>query len=104
MNDLHVGHEFRCRGFLERLSMYLDDELPAADRRTIEKHLHDCPCCEEVLESLRHTVAACHEEGRPELPADVRQRAGVRIAELLRCAPPKKARALRHGAIHSDDH
>jgi anti-sigma factor RsiW len=93
MNHPDVGHDHRCAGFLERLSRYLDDELPAADRRTIEGHLSDCPCCEEVLESLRFTVAICHEEGRPDLPADVRQRARARVSELLRHAPPTRARA-----------
>jgi anti-sigma factor RsiW len=93
MNHPDVGHDHRCVEFLERLSRYLDDDLPAADRRTIERHLRDCPCCEDVLESLKHTVAICHEEGRPDLPPDVRQRARARVAELLRHAPPTRARA-----------
>jgi anti-sigma factor RsiW len=85
-------HDHRCAEFLERLSRYLDDELAAADRRTIERHLRDCPCCEDVLESLKHTVAVCHEEGRPELPPAVRQRASARVSELLRQTPARRAR------------
>jgi anti-sigma factor RsiW len=92
MNHPHPGHDHRCQQFLERLSMYLDGELPSPDRETIEHHLRDCPCCEEVLASLRHTVAACHEEGRPDMPPDVRQRARERVAELLRQPPSSRPR------------
>jgi hypothetical protein len=46
-----------------------------------------------VLESLRHTVAVCHEEGRPDLPPNVRERARARIEELLRNVPAREARA-----------
>jgi anti-sigma factor RsiW len=92
MSELHLGHDHRCRDFIEQLSRYLDDELPATDRQTVERHLRDCPCCGEVLDSLRHTVAICHDEGRPELPPDVRQRAMARVADLLQRAPLKRVR------------
>jgi anti-sigma factor RsiW len=88
---LHHDHH-RCQDFLERLSMYLDNELATADRSTIEKHLRDCPCCEDVFESLKQTVAMCHDEGKPELPDDVRLRARARVTELLRRARPKAHR------------
>jgi anti-sigma factor RsiW len=93
MSELHIGHDHRCQAFLERLSRYLDDELPAPDRLTIETHLRDCPCCEEVLDSLKHTVSICHEEGRPELPPDVRQRAKARVVELLHRSASRRSRA-----------
>jgi anti-sigma factor RsiW len=93
MKHVPTGHDYRCQEYLERLSMYLDNELPSADRETIEYHLRDCPCCEDVLESLRHTVTACHEEGKPDLPPDVRQRALERVAELLGRAPRFQAKA-----------
>jgi anti-sigma factor RsiW len=92
MSEPHLGHDHRCQDFLERLSRYLDDELSASDHRTIERHLRDCPCCEDVLDSLKQTVALCHDEGRPELPANVRQRARARVAELLQRAPARRAR------------
>ncbi len=91
MSEPHVGHDHRCQEFLERLSRYLDNELPVPDRRTIERHLHDCPCCEDVLDSLKQTVALCHDEGRPELPAEVRSRARARVVELLQRAPARRA-------------
>jgi anti-sigma factor RsiW len=88
-----ADHDHRCLESLERLSRYLDDELAAEDRRVIEQHLRDCPCCGDVLEGLKHTVALCHEEGRPELPLVVRQRARARVSELLRQAPRRRATA-----------
>jgi anti-sigma factor RsiW len=83
MKGSHPEHARRCRDYLEKLSRYLDDDLRAADRRTIEKHLAACPCCEDVLESLKGTIALCHEKGRPSLPRDVRQRARQRVKDLL---------------------
>jgi len=70
--------------------MYLDNDLASADRETIERHLRDCPCCDEVFESLKHTVVVCHEAGRPELPDDVRLRAQARVAELLQRSKGKR--------------
>lgn len=83
MKASHPEHATRCRDSLERMSRYLDGDLPAADRRSIERHLEGCPCCEEVLESLRHTLVVCHEKGRPALPRDVRARARQRVRDLL---------------------
>jgi anti-sigma factor RsiW len=93
MSHLSAGHDHRCQEFLERLSRYLDNELAAPDRQTIERHLHDCPCCEDVLDSLKQTVALCHDEGRPDLPPDVRQRARARVVELLQARPARRTRA-----------
>ena len=50
----------------DRLSEYLDDELPAADRRSVDEHLAGCASCRAVLEDLRRVVArAQHLERRP---------------------------------------
>jgi anti-sigma factor RsiW len=93
MNRPDLDHDHRCAGFLERLSRYLDDDVPDAERRAIERHLCECPCCEEVLASLKFTVATCHEKGRPALPLDVRKRAKARVTALLRQSPKVKSRA-----------
>ena len=39
------------------LSAYLDDELPDAQKRRLERHLGLCATCRQELASLRHTVA-----------------------------------------------
>ncbi|MBP1633626.1 MAG: hypothetical protein H6Q10_200 [Acidobacteria bacterium] len=87
------GH---CERLLERLSRYMDGDLPDADRRRIEEHLRGCPECEEVLHSLEHTVDLCREEGRPDLPPDLRARALDRVHQLLMAAPaPARRRKAR---------
>ncbi len=73
----------RCRDLLERLSLYIDGDLKARERRALVAHLRRCPCCEEFAESLKRTVQLCHEAGKRRLPADVRARARARIAELM---------------------
>ncbi len=83
------GH---CHDLLERISRYIDGELPAADRLQMERHLRDCPECEEVLHSLEHTLDLCREAGRPDLPPELRARAAERVHQLLAHAPKRKKR------------
>ena len=91
MKTTSSNHQ-HCQELLERLSRYIDDELPQADRLRIEQHLRDCPCCEDVLHSLEHTVDICHEEGRPRMPAAVRERALQRVHALLAERPAARPR------------
>ena len=42
--------------FTSQLSEYLDDELSAAERRSIETHLGECDTCRTTLEDLRRVV------------------------------------------------
>lgn len=41
----------------DRLSDYLDDELPAGERAALEAHLATCPDCRTTLGELRQVVA-----------------------------------------------
>jgi anti-sigma factor RsiW len=43
--------------FVDRLSEYLDGELSAADRASVDAHLADCAACRTTLEELRGVVA-----------------------------------------------
>jgi predicted anti-sigma-YlaC factor YlaD len=40
----------------ERLSDYLDGELGSGERQRVEEHVHWCPECRRVLDTLRRTV------------------------------------------------
>lgn len=42
----------------ERLSDYLDGELREPERERVERHVHWCPECRRVLETLRRTLTA----------------------------------------------
>jgi len=72
-----------CRAHLERLSRYVDGDLPPRTRMGTVGHLAHCPCCRDVVDSLQRTLGLCHAERRRPLPSAVRARARARIAQLL---------------------
>ena len=43
----------RCRECESMLWIYLDDELPEAERRSVAAHLGSCPRCSQALDQLR---------------------------------------------------
>jgi len=45
-----------CQQVVELVTDYLEDALPAADRRRFEKHLSGCPHCTEYLAQMRETI------------------------------------------------
>jgi anti-sigma factor RsiW len=53
------------------LSDYVDGDLPPRDRERVEEHVHWCPECRRVLETLRRTLKAL---------MDLRATPGDRIA------------------------
>ena len=46
------------------MSEHLDDALDSGGRERVERHLHDCPKCRELLRSLRATVMGLARFGR----------------------------------------
>ena len=74
----------RCRALLLELSQYLDGDLTADRRRTIERHINECTCCGTMAGRLRTTLAVCRATGETRLPRAVRSRAAARIRALLR--------------------
>jgi anti-sigma factor RsiW len=52
--------------WMERLSEYLDDELPPGDRLALEAHLERCGDCAAILSDLRRVVSQARQlEDRP---------------------------------------
>jgi anti-sigma factor RsiW len=45
-----------CQQVVELVTNYLEDALPAADRKRFEKHLAGCPHCTEYLAQMRETI------------------------------------------------
>jgi anti-sigma factor RsiW len=43
--------------FTSRLSEYIDDELPAAERHSVDAHLAECESCRTTVGELRRVVA-----------------------------------------------
>lgn len=45
-----------CHEMVEIITDYLEDALPAEDRRRVEEHLAICPGCVNYLEQMRETI------------------------------------------------
>jgi predicted anti-sigma-YlaC factor YlaD len=60
------AHEIICREFVELLTDYLDDALPASTVDLIEEHLVMCDWCCDYLEQFETTIRAVgHAGGEP---------------------------------------
>jgi len=68
----HGPGEPDCRAIFERLSEYLDEELPGEWCARVDAHLEDCGPCRAFLESLRRTVRWVQDSTAPPMPDDVR--------------------------------
>ena len=45
-----------CEEIRERLSAFIDNELPPRESRLIENHIHECPECAQEESSLRRVI------------------------------------------------
>jgi len=57
--------------WLDRLSEYLDGDLPPAERIALEAHLSDCAVCRETLTELRRVVTRAHALADRPVPTDL---------------------------------
>ena len=73
----------RCRALVLELSRYLDDDLTPARRRTIDRHIKACACCEMMTARLRRVVDICRAEGKRRPPRDAMSRAAKRVKALV---------------------
>lgn len=76
----------QCKQIFAALSEYLDLELPPEACREMEAHLAGCRPCVEFAESLRKTVALCHEYQPSTIPGPISQAARARLQEAWRRA------------------
>jgi negative regulator of sigma E activity len=61
----------------DRLSDYLDGELPADEHRAVESHLHECAPCNAVLNDLKRVVARAQAAGDAARPPRADLWAGI---------------------------
>ncbi len=47
----------KCTEFVELVTAYLEDALPAEQRADFEKHMRLCPGCDRYLEQFRTTIS-----------------------------------------------
>ncbi len=78
----------------DRLSEYLDDELPPGERAALEAHLRGCPSCRATLAQLERVVARARALDDRAPAIDLWPRVAQRIGLGLR-APALEPRAPR---------
>jgi hypothetical protein len=61
----------KCKDVLELINSYIDDELDAIERESIESHLETCDSCRMQSETLRSTIAAIQSLDEFDVPADL---------------------------------
>ena len=73
MSGRHAAGKPDCRMIFERLSEYIDGELPRDLCSRIDGHLDDCPPCKAFLASLERTVRLVERVENPRLPDEIRR-------------------------------
>jgi len=73
-----------CKTLVIELESYLDEELDAALRASIEEHLMKCKKCRVILNTTKKTIEIyCNSDPAP-IPEDVRMRLHQALAKKLR--------------------
>ena len=71
MSNKHEHHrDHVCVDLAERVSEYLDGELPIELKLAVEEHVGSCSNCEKFVDSLRRTRDLAHLLPVVELPPD----------------------------------
>jgi anti-sigma factor RsiW len=63
-----------CEELVELVTAYLDDTLPADDRRAFDEHLALCPGCDRYLVQFRTTIDLLGELPEESLSSPGRER------------------------------
>lgn len=84
----HIEHRFTQR----RMSEYVDDELPARQRRRIDRHADLCPECGPLRRALLRLTAALRDLRSPAEPS-IAPTVIRRLRETDRDGVPSRGRA-----------
>lgn len=71
-----------CRAVEEKLSAYLDGQLPAGELKLIAMHLNECSACRAELSSLERTVELVSSLEAPTAPPELVTRIMARVNEV----------------------
>lgn len=63
-----------CREFVERLADLMGEPMPPETHTALERHLEDCPCCREYLDSYRLAAHLGRQLPLPPLPPRLARR------------------------------
>lgn len=77
-----------CKTLVIELEHYLDEELDASIRASIEEHLLKCTKCRVIVNTTKKTIEIyCNSEPAP-LPEETRSRLHDALSKRLRRAHP----------------
>jgi len=71
MSGIHG--ELTCQELVELVTDYLENRMPAAERRRFDEHLSACDGCATYLEQVRSTVAAARRLSAEKLAPQARE-------------------------------
>ena len=63
-----------CREVIATLTDYLEDALPAEERRRVEEHLAICDGCTTYLEQMRETIRLTGRLTEEQVPGEQKRR------------------------------
>jgi predicted anti-sigma-YlaC factor YlaD len=73
----------KCKDIVKELADYLDEDLDASLRKSIEEHLDKCKDCRLVVDTTKQTIQIyCNSEPAP-LPAETKNRLHDALAKRL---------------------
>ena len=78
----------QCPGAKRLFSPYLDGAVTGTEMLALQRHLSDCPACNEEYQALRRTQQLVMKVGRPKAPADLGLR--LRLAISREAAEAKR--------------
>jgi anti-sigma factor RsiW len=80
MPDERIVAGLRCSDVMERLSDYVDGELPPDARAQVEEHVRGCDWCERFGGEFASAVRALRERITTDLPDGARERLRRRLS------------------------
>jgi len=63
-----------CREYVEALYVYLDNEISVEQRLVVQRHLDDCPPCDEAFAFESHLRRLVQSKCRDQVPDGLRLR------------------------------
>jgi len=76
-----------CRDAIDAIADFLDQTLPRDAGEDLERHLRDCAPCQAYLNTYRKTRALVGQDGRVDMPEELRARLRQFLLDQLG-APP----------------
>ncbi len=84
-----------CKDVVEQLGDYLEDEMAADLKASLEQHLSHCRTCQVILDSTRKTIRIVTESGSFEVPGDLSEQI---IAKIMKAIPGGSGRKPPSGS------